>query len=141
MKLNPYLLFDGTCEQAFKFYVETLGAKVDALMRFDQSPKQQGAPGCQMPTGFADKVLHGRIVIGGEVLMASDAPSGHYEKPQGIRLTLNVDKPAEAERLFNALAEGGTVTMPIAKTFFAERFGMVADKFGIPWMISCEQAA
>lgn len=141
MKLNPYLLFDGTCEQAFKFYAETLGATIESLMRFAEAPQQPDASGCRMPPGFADKVLHGRIVIGGEVLMASDAPTGHYEKPQGIRLTLNVAKPAEAERLFHTLAEGGSVQMPIAKTFFAERFGMLTDRFGIPWMVSCEAAA
>lgn len=141
MKANPYLLFDGNCEAAFKFYGETLGAKTLLLMRYGEAPKQAGAADCQMPAGFSDKVLHGRIEIGGELLMASDAPTGQYDAPKGIRMTLSFDKPAEAERIFHALAEGGRVDMPIAKTFFAERFGMVADKFGIPWMISCEQAA
>jgi PhnB protein len=141
MKLNPYLLFDGNCEAAFKFYEQALGGKTQSLMRFGEAPKQPGAVDCQMPAGFNDKVLHARIAIGDLVVMASDPPTGHYEKASGIRLTLNFDKPAEAERVFHTLAENGRVDMPIGKTFFAERFGMVADKFGIPWMISCEQAA
>lgn len=141
MKLNPYLLFDGNCEAAFNFYAETLGAKTQSLMRFGEAPKQPGTADCQMPAGFNDKVLHARIAIGDQVVMASDAPTGHYEKAAGIRLTLNFDKPGEAERVFHALAEGGSVQMPIGKTFFAERFGMLADKFGIPWMISCEHPA
>jgi PhnB protein len=141
MKLNPYLLFDGSCEQAFKFYEQTLGAKVESLMRYDQAPKQPGAAECQTPAGFEQKVLHAQIVIAGELVMASDAPAGFYQKPQGIRLTVNVDKPAEAERLFHALAEGGSVQMPIGKSFFAERFGMLTDRFGIPWMVSCQQPA
>jgi PhnB protein len=141
MKLNPYLLFDGNCEAAFKFYEQTLGAKTQSLMRYSEAPKHPGAADCQMPAGFNDKVLHARIAIGDQVVMASDAPTGHYEKPSGIRLTLGFDKPAEAERIFHTLVEGGSVQMPIGKTFFAERFGMLADKYGIPWMISCERAA
>lgn len=140
MQLNPYLLFDGNCEAAFDFYATTLGAKVETLMRYDAAPAQPGAE-CGPPAGFKDKVMHGRIVIGGAVVMASDCPPGRYDKPQGTSMTLSVDKPAEAERIFHALAEGGTVTMPIGKTFFAERFGMLTDQFGIPWMVSCETAA
>ncbi|HVA15292.1 MAG TPA: VOC family protein [Stellaceae bacterium] len=141
MQANPYLLFNGNCEAAFKFYEATLGAKPRLLMRYGEAPKQPGAADCEMPAGFNDKILHARIALGDTVVMASDCPPGRYEKPQGISMTLSFDKPAEAERIFHALAEGGTVQMPIAKTFFAERFGMVADRFGIPWMISCEQAA
>ena len=141
MKLNPYLLFDGNCEAACKFYEQALGAKMQSLMRYREAPKQPGAADCQVPAGFNDKVLHGRIAIGGELVMASDAPPGQYEKPHGIRMTLNFDQPAEADGVFHTLAEGGKVDMPIGKTFFAERFGMLVDKFGIPWMISCERAA
>jgi PhnB protein len=141
MKLNPYLLFDGDCEAAFKFYEQALGAKTQSLMRFSEAPKQPGAADCRMPAGFNDKVLHARIAIGDQIVMASDAPTGHYDKPSGTRLTLNFDKPSEAERVFHTLAEGGKVDMPIAKTFFAERFGMLSDRFGIPWMISCEHAS
>jgi PhnB protein len=135
MKANPYLLFDGNCEAAFQFYEQAIGAKTLSMMRYDGSPIE-----CQMPADWKGKVLHARLGLGNTVVMASDCPPGRYDKPKGISMTLNFDKPAEAESIFHALAEGGTVTMPIEKTFFAERFGMLADKFGIPWMISCERA-
>ena len=136
MKLNPYLLFDGNCEAALKFYEQALGAKTLSMMRYD------GAPGCdQMPSEMRNKVLHARFTVGDVVVMASDCPPNRYAKPQGQALALGSDNPAEAERLFHSLAEGGSVTMPIDKTFFAERFGMVTDKFGVPWMVSCEKAA
>lgn len=136
MKANTYLLFDGDCEAAFKFYEQALGAKTLSMMRFD------GAPGCdQMPAEWKGKVLHGRIALGDVVVMASDCPPGRYSKPQGYAVTLGFDTPAAAETAFHALAEGGQVTMPFEKTFFAERFGMLTDRFGIPWMVSCEQPA
>jgi len=136
MKLNPYLLFDGNCEAALKFYEQALGAKTQSVMRYD------GTPACaQMPADMKSKVLHARFTIGDLMVMASDCPPDRYTKPQGQALAMSADKPAEAERLFHNLAEGGTVTMPIDKTFFAERFGMVTDKFGVPWMVSCENAA
>jgi PhnB protein len=136
MKLNPYLLFNGTCDAALKFYEQALGAKTQSLMRYDN------APGCdQMPAEMKSKVLHARFAVGDVVVMASDCPPDRYVKPQGAAIALSVDQPAEADRLFHRLAESGTVTMPIDKTFFAERFGMVTDKFAIPWMISCEHAA
>jgi PhnB protein len=136
MKLNPYLLFDGNCEAALRFYEQALGAKTLSMMRYD------GTPACaQMPADMKSKVLHARFVVGDAVVMASDCPPDRYTKPEGQALAVSADKPAEAERLFRNLAEGGTVTMPIAKSFFAERFGMVTDKFGVPWMVSCEQPA
>ena len=136
MKLNPYLLFDGNCEAALNFYEQALGAKTLSMMRYD------GTPACaQMPADMKSKVLHARFAVGDVVVMVSDCPPDRYTKPQGQALALSADKPAEAERLFHSLAEGGTVTMPIDKTFFAERFGMVTDKFGVPWMVSCENAA
>ena len=136
MKLNPYLLFAGDCEAALKFYEQALGATTLTLMRYD------GAPGRdQMPSEMKSKVLHARFAVGDAVVMASDCPPDRYAKPQGQALALNTDKPAEADRLFRSLAEGGTVSMQIDKTFFAERFGMVTDKFGVPWMVSCEKPA
>ncbi|HLI21989.1 MAG TPA: VOC family protein [Stellaceae bacterium] len=136
MKLNPYLLFDGNCEAALQFYERALGAKTLSVMRYD------GTPACaQMPGDMKSKVLHARFAVGEMVVMASDCPPDRYSKPQGCAVALVADKPAEAERLFQALAEGAQVTMPIEKTFFAERFGMLTDKFGIPWMVSCEQPA
>lgn len=136
MKLNPYLLFDGNCEAALKFYEQALGAKTQSMMRYDSTP----ACG-QMPPEMRSKVLHARFAVGDVVVMASDCPPDRYTKPQGQALAIGLDKPAEAEQVFHRLAESGTVTMPIDKTFFAERFGMVTDKFGVPWMVSCETPA
>jgi PhnB protein len=136
MQTNPYLLFTGECEAAFKFYATHLGGKIISLMKHAGSPAE-----CQVPAEWSDKILHGQIDLGGIVVMASDAPPGHQEKPQGFRLSLGFTQPAEAERVFATLSDGGKVEMPIAKTFFAERFGMVTDRFGVPWMVNCEQPA
>ena len=136
MKVDPYVYYDGNCEAALKFYEEALGAKTLTMMRYD------GTPACaQMPADMKSKVLHARFAVGDVVVMASDCPPDRYTKPEGQALALGVDKPADAERLFHSLAEGGIVTMPIDKSFFAERFGMVTDKFGVPWMVSCETSA
>jgi PhnB protein len=136
MQLNTYLLFDGNCEEAFDFYTKNLGGKVQSLMRYE------GSPACaQVPQEWQQKILHARISIGHTVLMASDAPPGRYSVPKGFAVTLGTDRPEEAERLFKTLAAGGQVGMPMEKTFFAERFGMVVDRFGTPWMVSCEHPA
>jgi PhnB protein len=136
MQLNTYLLFDGNCEEAFHFYTKNLGGKVQSLMRFESSPAA-----ADVPPDWQRKVLHARIRIGDVVLMASDAPPGRYSVPKGFAVTLGTDTPEEAERLFKVLASGGQVGMPLEKTFFAERFGMVIDRFGTPWMVSCERPA
>src|SRR5215468_9150272 len=136
MQLNPYLLFAGNCEQAFKFDERALGAKILSMMTHEQTPMaKQTAPEWQK------KIIHGRIKIGDQIVMASDAPPDHHKPMQGFSVTLSVTTPAEAERLFNALAEKATtVTMPIQETFWAQRFGMLVDQFGTPWMINCEKA-
>jgi PhnB protein len=136
MKTNTYLFFDGNCAEAFKFYEQVLGAKTQMVMHYEGSP----AAG-QVPADKENQVLHGRITVGDSTLLASDCPPGSYNKPQGYTVTLDFDKPAEAERIFHALAEGGSVTMPMEKTFFAERFGMLVDRFAIPWMVMCEKSA
>lgn len=135
MQLNPYLLFNGQCEAAFRFYERCLGGKIVAMMPHAGTPAEG-----QVPPEWRDKIIHGRLVVGDQVLMGSDAPPDHFEKPQGFSVTLGIDNPVEAERLFNALAENGTVRMPIQQTFWAERFGMLVDRFGIPWMINCEKS-
>lgn len=135
MKLNPYLAFNGQCEAAFKLYERVLGGKIEFTMTFGESPM-----GNDTPAEWRNKIMHTRLVVGDNVLMGSDAPPGRYEKPQGISISINVDKPTDAERVFTALAENGTVQMPIQKTFWAERFGMAVDKFGTPWMVNCEKA-
>lgn len=136
MQVNTYLLFDGNCEAAFQFYEENLGGKTLSLMRYEGSPAA-----AQVPPEWRKKILHARIGIGDVVLMASDAPPGRYSEAHGFSVALGVDSPQEAERIFQALEAGGKVGMPLEKTFFAERFGMLADRFGIPWMILCERAA
>jgi len=136
MQLNPYLNFNGDCEEALNFYANALGAKVECLIRHEGTPAEQ-----HTPKEWRQKVLHGRINLNGQVIMASDCPPGHYQEPQGFRVTLNTSEPAEAERVYAALADGGKVSMPIAETFWAKRFGMVTDRFGTPWMVNCEKAA
>lgn len=133
MQLNPYLTFNGQCEAAFKFYEKCLGGKLVFMATFGNSPMADKAP-----PGWRDKIMHARLMVGDKVLMGSDAPPERYEKPQGISVTLGIDDPADAERIFHALADGGTVGMPIQKTFWALRFGMLVDRFGVPWMINCE---
>jgi PhnB protein len=135
MQLNPYLLFNGQCEAAFRFYERCLGGKIVAMMPHAGTPAEG-----QVPPEWREKIIHARLVVGDQVLMGSDAPPDHFEKPQGFSVTLGIDNPVEAERVFNALAENGTVRMPIQPTFWAERFGMLVDRFGIPWMINCEKS-
>ncbi len=136
MELNPYLNFNGTCEAAFKFYEKCLGGKIEMMLSHGASPMAD-----QVPPDWRNKIMHARMTVGGRVLMGSDAPPEHFEKPQGFSVSLGVADPAEAERLFKALADNGTVRMPIQQTFWAVRFGALVDQFGIPWMINCEQAA
>jgi PhnB protein len=134
MRLNPYLTFDGGCEAAFRFYEQALGGRIVAMMTYGDSPTA-----AQTPPELRGKVMHARLVVGDAVLMGSDAPSGRHEKPQGFSVTLGIDEPEEAERVFAALAADGTVTMPIQETFWARRFGMLVDRFGTPWMVNCEK--
>jgi PhnB protein len=136
MKLSPYLTFSGDCETAFDFYAKCLGGKIDAMVRHEGTPAAQ-----QVPPEWRNKILHARLVVGEMVLMGSDAPPARYEPMKGFSVMLDVADPAEAEHVFRALAENGTVRMPIQKTFWAARFGMLVDQFGTPWMINCEQAA
>jgi len=134
MQLNPYLVFDGQCETAFKFYHQCLGGKIEALFPFGKTPSAD-----HVPPGWQKKIMHASLIVGENVLMGSDAPPDHYKAPQGFSVSLQVKEPAEAERVFHALAEGGTVQMPIQQTFWSARFGMLTDRFGIPWMVNCEQ--
>ncbi len=133
MELNPYLYFNGNCEVAFKFYEQHLGGKIEAVYTYAGSPMEN-----QLPPEWRDKVMHVRMKVGTTVLMGSDAPEGRYRTPQGFSVSLNLKDAAEADRLFEALSKNGTVSMPIQKTFWATRFAMFTDQFGIPWMINCE---
>ena len=134
MQINPYLLFNGQCEEAFKFYEQLLGGKIEMIMTHEGTPAAN-----QVPAEWLKKILHARMVVGGQVLMGSDAPPGRQEKPQGFSVSVSVKEPAEAERIFQGLAEKGSVRMPIQETFWAKRFGMLVDRFGIPWMVNCEK--
>jgi PhnB protein len=136
MQLSPYLNFDGQCASAFKFYEECLGGKIVMMQTFGESPAKD-----QTAADWQDKVVHVRLEVGGWALMGSDAPPPHYAAPQGMQVSVSVASPAEAERLFNRLAEHGKVTMPYQKTFWSSGFGMAVDRFGIPWMVNCEQPA
>jgi len=136
MQLNPYLFFNGDCEAAFKFYERCLGGRIEAMTTHAGTPAEE-----QVPAEWRDKILHARLVVGDQVLLASDAPPGRYEKPKGFFVHVPVKDMAEAERIFQALAEDGTIQMPIQQTFWAPSFGMLVDRFGIPWMVHCERAA
>jgi PhnB protein len=136
MRANAYLNFNGNCEQAFRFYAEATGATIDQMMSFENSPMAD-----QMPPEARKMIIHASMRVGDTVIMASDAPGDRYKKPQGFSVSLLIDTAAEAERVFAAMSSGGEVSMPLQQTFFSARFGMFTDKFGIPWMINCEQEA
>ena len=133
MQITPYLLYDGDCEAAFRYYAKVLGGEIEMLMTHEQAP-----PDMPCPPNWKEKIMHARMNFDGEVLMGSDAPPGRFSKPQGFSVSIEIDNPARADTIFQALADGGTVTMPITKTFWAQRFGMCVDQFGIPWMVNCE---
>ncbi len=135
MQLNPHLSFSGQCDAAFRFYEKCLGGKIEAMVTFADTPMAG-----QIPGEWRGKIAHARLCIGDQVLMGGDPPPQNYEPVKGCSISITVAEPAEAERLFHALAEGGTVRMPMQKTFWSARFGMFTDRFGIPWMINCEQA-
>ena len=134
MKVEAYLFFDGRCEEAVEFYKKALGAEVTMLMRFKDSPEPQ-QPG-MVPPGSENKIMHVSFRIGDSTVMASDGRCTGQTNFQGFSLSLTVANDAEAERKFAALAERGQVQMPLTKTFWSPRFGMVADRFGVGWMIS-----
>jgi PhnB protein len=125
-------MFAGQCEAAFKFYAKCLGGEITAMLPHEGTPAAD-----QVPAEWRKKVLHACLRWGDGALMGSDCPPAYQEKPQGFSVSIQVKQPADAERIFHALAENGTVRMPIAGTFWAVRFGMLVDQFGIPWMINC----
>ena len=135
MQVQPYLFFDGRCEEAIEFYRGALGVEVEMLMRFKDSPDKDHKPeGCS-PSAAGDKVMHASFRIGETVVLASDGDCKGKPKFEGISLSLTVANEAEADRVFKALGDGGQVQMPLMKTFFSPAFGMMADRFGVSWMI------
>ena len=136
MQITPYLSFKGDCEAAFTFYERCLGGKRGAIFRYSGSPMAD-----QVPADWQDKVMHGSLTVGDLVLMGADVVPDGYEEPKGFSLSIQIKSTVDAERIFYELARDGRVVMPLEKTFWADRFGMVVDRFGIPWLINCEGVA
>jgi PhnB protein len=135
MQSNIYLFFDGECEAAFKFYEQCLGGKIDAMMTYGDAPMSE-----EFPSEQRDRIMHANLTVDSMVLMGSDTPPDGFEKPQGFSVNLQFDDLVEAERIFQKLAENGTVRMPFQETFWSTRFGMLVDRFGTPWMINVQPA-
>ena len=137
MALNPHisLSFNGQCEAAFRFYERCLGGRIVSIFTWGKSPMAGEAP-----PGWADKVMYANLTIGETLISGSDVPPAHYEPPRGFELMIEPDDPVDAERLFHALAENGTVGMPIQETFWSVRFGVLVDQFGIRWSVNCEKS-
>lgn len=136
MQLQPYLEFNGQCEAAFKFYEQCLGGKIEALITHENMPTE-----VPVPAGWRAKIMHAAMHVGETVLMGSDRPEDDYKATTGFHLSLAFKDPAEAERIFHLLAEGGKIIMPIQQTFWSPKFGMLHDQFGVPWMVNTLQPA
>jgi PhnB protein len=135
MKLNNYIVFNGQAEEAFKFYEAALGGKIVATFKHADTPAA-----AHVPANWQDKIMHIALQAGDSILMGSDAPPDRFKQPQGFSVNIQLDDPAEADRIYAALSQGANVTMPIQQTFWAVRFAMLTDRYGIPWMINCEGA-
>ena len=139
MPIQPYLFFDGRCEEAIEFYRHALDAEVEMMMRFKDSPDP--VPPGMIPPGSENKIMHASLRIGDAVVMASDGECAGHPAFKGVRLSYSVPTAADTDTVFNALAKGGSVQMPLGKTFWSERFGMLTDRFGVGWMIGVETKA
>lgn len=135
MQLHPHLTFDGHCEEAFRFYEECLRGKVTLLMRYENTPMDP-----PVPVEWRGKVSHATFAVGQNLFSGSDPLPGQYEKPQGFAIQLNLNDASEGERIFNLLAEDGTIQVPFRETFWASRFGVVIDRFHITWLVNCERS-
>ena len=133
MNVQPYVFFDGKCEEALEFYKGAIGAKVDMVMRFSENPDKPDPS--KMPPGSENKVMHAAFKVGDTQILASDGHCNGKPSFQGFALTLNAANDAEAEKLFSAVGKGGQVQAPLTKTFFASKFGMVTDRFGVLWIV------
>lgn len=132
MQLTPYISFNGNCAEAFRFYNHVLGGEIVAMIPHTGTPAETS-----VPPEWRDKIMHAALRIGDQWLMGVDPPPGNYHKPSGFCVSVQIGEPAEADRIFQALSEAGRVTMPIQKTFWALRFGMLVDRFDVPWMVNC----
>jgi PhnB protein len=135
MQASPHLHFRGNCREAFNFYAATLRGRIAFAMTYGESPAAS-----QTPPEARDQIIHARLEFGDQALMGCDPPRERFQPAQGFNVLLTVQEPAEAERVFVALAREGSISMPFAQTFWAYRFGMCTDRFGIPWMVNCERA-
>jgi len=133
MQMSPYLSFNGQCEAAFRFYEQSLGGRLGPIFRYAGTSLAG-----QVPADWQDKVMHGSVTVGEQVLMGADVTPDRYEAPKGFSLSLQLTSTAEAERIFRELSQDGSIVLPLEQTFWAARFGMVVDRFGVPWLINCE---
>jgi PhnB protein len=136
MNMNTHVSFNGNCEEAFKFYEKALNGKITFMMNYEGTPAV-----AQVPADWRKKVIHASLDLNGGILQGCDAPGDRYQKPQGFSVALEINDAAEAERAFKALSAGATICMPMQETFWAQRFGMLTDRFGIPWMVNCSKVA
>jgi PhnB protein len=135
MKLSPRLSFNGQCQEAMDFYERCFGAKIEFMLTYGRSPMAD-----HVPPEWHEKILHATLAVGESIVYAADAPPDRYKPPQGFHVTIGVQDAAEAERIFGELSEGGVVQMPLQQTFWTVRFGVLVDRFGIPWEVNCQQA-
>lgn len=138
MQLNSHLHFSGDCEEAFGFYEKCLGGKIEGLFRYEAAPGPDAENG---PADWRNKIMHARMTIGDQVLMGMDAPPPRYKRPQGFHVNIGVKSVAEGKRIFEAMSDNATIAMPFGPTFWSPGFAMFTDRFGIPWMINCDQPA
>jgi PhnB protein len=136
MQLHPHLTFNGECEVAFRFYEKCLGGKIIVMMKYGDSPMAE-----QAPAASRGKIIHATLALNGCRLTGADVFPGSYEKPQGFSVFLTITEVQEAERIFSTLAQNGTVQVALQETFWAQRFGMLVDQFGTPWLINCRKPA
>lgn len=134
MQLNPHLHFAGQCEEAFQFYAQALGGKINLMLTYGETSAAGHVAG-----DWRSKIIHATMIVGEKTLMGCDPPPDRYSAPKGFSVALGADDPAEVERIYNALAADATIIMPMQETFWSVRFGMLVDRFGIPWMINCGQ--
>ncbi len=132
MRVNPYLSFNGTCAEAFRFYEKALGGTIQMMMTYGDSPEA-----ARTPPEMKDRVMHVALDAGGTIIMGGDAPMNMFKPAQGFCVSLGIDDESEAERTFKNLSEGATIQMPLQETFWAKKFGMLIDRFGTPWMVNC----
>lgn len=135
MQIQPYLSFDGQCRKAFEHYARVLGGTLESITTNGESPAA-----AEMPAALHDRIMHARLVVDDQVIMGSDSPPDMYQRPQGVFVSINVRDLARGERIYRALADGGTEMMPFQQTFWAAGFGMVVDRFGTPWMVNVESS-